>query len=365
MKNKLILRMYVILLITVLIIAGGVFATVFVLSYSAMVEDIQGRAIGVKDFIMDSLYAEDLTDVGEDSPEGIAASLHIQGILERLRVAGNLSRLYVAKEDEAGEIITTTGYMPGGALEADLRLSLREGIAVMGEGIYHTDTGAVYTIFWPVRDQGHQLVGVVCMEFDANIIYSSHRQAAVYSLGLSGAMFILISVIAYLSMSRVTESTYKKLAYTDILTGYENRMAFEHRLRECGDLAEQGKNVALIICDVNNLKTINDTIGHKAGDAYIKNTADLIFDNLGGKETLYRIGGDEFAAIITERKENEIEKIMESLRKEKRPAYKTQAFSCGCGAATFTKGVDENLKDTFKRADEAMYIEKKRLKGLL
>jgi len=142
-------------------------------------------------------------------------------------------------------------------------------------------------------------------------------------------------------------------------------MAFEHRLRECGDLAEQGKNVALIICDVNNLKTINDTIGHKAGDAYIKNTADLIFDNLGGKETLYRIGGDEFAAIIAERKENEIDKIMESLRKEKRPAYRTQAFSCACGAATFSRSLDETLRDTFKRADEVMYIEKKRQKGLL
>ncbi|MCL2718982.1 MAG: hypothetical protein FWE14_09420, partial [Lachnospiraceae bacterium] len=78
MKNKLILRMYVILLVTVLVIAGGVFTTVFVLSYSAMVEDIMNRATGVKDFILDNLYAEDLVDIGGDSPEAVAASLHIQ-----------------------------------------------------------------------------------------------------------------------------------------------------------------------------------------------------------------------------------------------------------------------------------------------
>ncbi|MCL2719646.1 MAG: GGDEF domain-containing protein, partial [Lachnospiraceae bacterium] len=274
---------------------------------------------------------------------------------------------------EAGAIITTlralsggggAGYLPAGQLEADLKLSLREGVAVMGEGIYHTDTGAVYTIFWPVNNQEHMLIGVVCMEFDANIIYLSHRQAGLYSLGLSAALFVLISVIAYVSMSRVTESTYKKLAYTDLLTGYENRMAFEHYLRKCGDLAEQGTNVTLIICDVNNLKTINDNQGHEAGDTYLKNTADLIYENLGAGLPLYRIGGDEFASIIAGKRESDIRRIMQSLRDERRVAYKTQLFSCACGAATFIKGVDESMRDVFKRADEAMYEEKKRQKGL-
>lgn len=373
MKNKLILRMYVILLITVLVIAGGVFSTVFVLSYNAMVNDIRNRAGGVKDFILDNLYAEDLVDIGGDSPESMAASLHIQKVLDRLRVAGNLSRLYIAKENERGEIITTmralpggqTDYLPSGRLEADLQLSWHEGVAVMGEGIYQTDTGSVYTIFWPIKNQEHQLVGVVGMEFDANIIYSSYRQAGLYSLALAGALFVLISVIAYLSMSRVTESAYKKLAYTDLLTGYENRMAFEHRLNECSGLVREGKNIALIIFDVNNLKTINDTIGHDAGDTYIMNTARMIFENLDGKGSLYRIGGDEFASVVVEQKESDLERIVESLRKEKRAAYKKQPFSCAWGAATFLSGVDGTLKDTLKRADEAMYVEKKRQKGLL
>jgi len=320
---------------------------------------------------LDNLYAEDLVDIGEDSPSGVYASLQIQEILDQLRGVGNLSRLYVAKENDASEIITSkralsgedADYVPTGALEADLRQSLREGIAVLGRGIYRQDTGSVYTIFWPVKDQDLRMIGAIGMEFDVNSIYMSHRQAAVYSLVLSGTLLVLISIIAYLSMSRVTEPFYKKLAYTDLLTGYENRMAFEHRLRECGELADQGKNVTLIICDVNNLKTVNDTQGHEAGDDYLKNTADLIFQNLGGKGSLYRIGGDEFAVIIAERKESEVESIMESLRREKRPAYKTQLFSCACGAATFTKGVDESLRDVFKRADEAMYIEKKRQKG--
>jgi len=176
---------------------------------------------------------------------------------------------------------------------------------------------------------------------------------------------VLIFVIAYLSMNRATEPYFRKLAYTDFLTGYENRMAFEHRLRVCGDLAEQGRSVTLIIFDVNNLKTINDVQGHEAGDTYLKNTADLIFENLFGFGTLYRIGGDEFASIIIDRNEKEIEKVMNALKMEKRMAFKTQEFSCACGAATFTKGVDNSMRDVLGRADAAMYSEKKRQKGLV
>jgi len=166
-----------------------------------------------------------------------------------------------------------------------------------------------------------------------------------------------------LSMNRATEPYFKKLAYTDFLTGYENRMAFEHRLRECNEFAEQGKSVTLIIFDVNNLKTVNDFQGHEAGDTYLKNTADIIFENLRGFGSLYRIGGDEFASIIVDRSEKEIRKIMKRLGEEKRMAYKTQPFSCAAGAATFTRGVDATMRDVLGRADEAMYAEKKRQKG--
>ena len=373
MKNKLIFRMFIILFITVIVVTGGVLAIVYVMTYNAMMDDINHRATGVKEYILDSLYADDLVDIGIDSPEGINTSLLVQDIHERFKGVGSLSRLYIAREDETGRILTTLcilpgddfGYIPAGILEADLRRSLRDNIAVMGDGIYRTDTGDVYTIFWPVGDRENQLIGAVCMEFDVNMINMTRRQTTLFSVALSGALLVLFSVVAYLSMNRATEPFYKKLAYTDILTGYENRMAFEHKLRECGDLAEQGTSVSMIICDVNNLKIINDNIGHDAGDAYIQNTADLIFENLGGKQPLYRIGGDEFASVLVGKKESEILVIMQSLANEKRSAYKTQPFSCACGFAMFDGETDEDLRDTFKRADEAMYVEKKRQKGLL
>ena len=190
----------------------------------------------------------------------------------------------------------------------------------------------------------------------------SQRFALFYNSIFSGMLLILISVIAYLSMNTTSEPYYKKMAFTDMLTGHENRMAFEHRLRACGPLADHGESVTLIVFDLNTLKKINDTHGHKAGDTYLKNTADFIFENLEGRAPLYRIGGDEFASIIVGINETELEVILQNMRTEKRKVYRNYRFSCAFGAATFIVGMDKSLRDVFKRADEAMYVEKIRTK---
>jgi len=193
----------------------------------------------------------------------------------------------------------------------------------------------------------------------------SYRFALIYSLVLSGVLIILTSIIVYMSIRNTGEPFYKKMAFTDMLTGYENRMAFEQRLKACGPIADRGVSVTMIIFDLNTLKLINDTFGHRAGDMYLKNTADMIYQNLGGKAPLYRIGGDEFASIMVGIKEIELQVIMQNFRKEKRMAYKNHPFNCAFGAATFSSRIDKSLRDVFKRADDAMYIEKKRQKSYL
>jgi len=191
-----------------------------------------------------------------------------------------------------------------------------------------------------------------------------YGRAAILSMGLSGALILTTLVATCMLIKKAAVPYVKKLAYTDVLTGYENRMAFEHRLREVGDLAERGKPVALIIFDINDLKTINDVKGHDAGDAYITNTANIIHEKLRDYGSLYRIGGDEFASIIAGKDEIEIEEIMRDLRNEKKMVLDDNPFSCACGVAFFINGVDRTMRDVFKRADDEMYEEKKRQKGI-
>jgi diguanylate cyclase (GGDEF)-like protein len=366
MRNKLIRRMYIVLIINVVLVAASVFGIVYFMLNNAMIEDIQQRAIGATDFIVRHLNPDHIKNIGEDNQIGDEA----RQLFEQLETIMNLERLYVADVKPNGDIDTKNAdkseYILSERLEADLRKSLDESEPVFGSRIYKNNNGiGVYSVFWPVFEESGARVGVICMEFDTDIIYQSNSNAAIYSVALSGTLIILFFIIAFLAMSRASEPFYKKLAYTDVLTGYENRMAFEHRMRECHAIADRGESVAIIVCDVNNLKTVNDVQGHEAGDKYLQLTADILFEHLPKGSPFYRIGGDEYATILVGIKEYELYDLMQRYQEENRPTVKNQPFSCACGAALFTRGIDENMRDVFKRADEAMYVEKKRQKALL
>lgn len=90
-------------------------------------------------------------------------------------------------------------------------------------------------------------------------------------------------------------NAYQTLAYTDQMTGLHNRTCFNI---DFGKLSENPDDIAVIDFDLNNLKYTNDTFGHSAGDLYIKNCATIIYEIFNGIGTCYRVGGDEFVALI-------------------------------------------------------------------
>ncbi|MBP3701965.1 MAG: GGDEF domain-containing protein [Lachnospiraceae bacterium] len=93
---------------------------------------------------------------------------------------------------------------------------------------------------------------------------------------------------------------YQRLAKEDSLTGIGNRLAFEEKIAEIQNLADTYENVALIFLDVNGLKDINDRYGHNAGDELIVAAARCINKAFSPWGSCYRIGGDEFCAILLE-----------------------------------------------------------------
>jgi len=363
--------MFVILFITVLAVAAGVLGIVYSLSYNSTMNDIRHRANGVRDYIASNLTVEDIELIADVSEAGEQTRRHINEMLGQLRGVGNITYLYIVQVDEAGGLYTSMSaasddgepYLPTGELADDLYRSLREQVQVTGRSIYQTGHGRVFSVFWPVLNSHYDTIGVVGMEFDVEGVYNSYNRMMVYSVALSGALIVLFSIIAFLSMSRASEPFYKKLAYTDLLTGCENRMAFEQRLREAGTLHDRGKSVTMMIFDVNNLKTVNDYLGHKQGDAYLKNTADVLVEHISPAGSLYRIGGDEFATILVEVDRKVVQIILDKIKAEKRQVLKNFPFSCACGAATFDTSLDKSMRDVFSRADKAMYDDKRRQKG--
>ncbi|MGN0346848.1 MAG: histidine kinase N-terminal 7TM domain-containing protein [Lachnospiraceae bacterium] len=114
----------------------------------------------------------------------------------------------------------------------------------------------------------------------------------------------------------------KKMTETDTLTGLFNRFAYEYRISEMKKNGNQAEHLILFVMDVNGLKTVNDTKGHDVGDSMIYDAAQCILQAIGDQGTCYRVGGDEFAALVAqkdadpERIKNNIKAIAEKCQKE-------------------------------------------------
>ncbi len=154
-------------------------------------------------------------------------------------------------------------------------------------------------------------------------------------------------------------NSYQKLAYTDQMTGMNNRTCFNIDFSE---LSKNPEDVAIIDFDLNNLKYTNDTFGHSAGDLYIKNCATIIDEIFDGIGKCYRVGGDEFVVLIEKASAVDIPRYMAMLEanvdacnRENRKLRMQIAY----GYAIFMADTDKNLEDTYNRADKIMYANKK------
>ena len=157
-----------------------------------------------------------------------------------------------------------------------------------------------------------------------------------------------------------------ELARRDELTGAKNKNAYrelEQALQLSIDNSEERPAFAIVVCDLNNLKHINDTLGHKIGDEYIQASCKLIFDTFS-HSPVFRIGGDEFVAVLTERDYTNKDKLFSQLKKLVLDNNRTgKGPIIASGMSVFDSSTDSKVSDVFERADTMMYKNKKELKG--
>lgn len=147
----------------------------------------------------------------------------------------------------------------------------------------------------------------------------------------------------------------RSLAYVDGLTGLENRTAYEDHVKRLDDeIACKTAKFAVIVFDLNELKEINDKNGHDAGDrALLKVAVSLIKAFPEG--AIYRTGGDEFAVII----EGDCSGVAERLERVDRALAEDESIASAKGYSVFDAGTDMYYREVYKRADNAMYDDKK------
>ena len=157
----------------------------------------------------------------------------------------------------------------------------------------------------------------------------------------------------------------KQIASTDPLTGVKSKLAYAESERIINEDIDAGliNEFAIAVCDVNGLKHINDTLGHKAGDEYIKTACKFICDHVV-YSPVYRIGGDEFVVILTGTDYANRDKIINTLNKGAVDAITNGGPVVSIGISDFQPGKDKGFKEVFERADALMYERKKHLKGI-
>ena len=154
-------------------------------------------------------------------------------------------------------------------------------------------------------------------------------------------------------------------ALHDSLTGLPNRSLFVDRLRHSVARAERtGTPVAVLFCDLDGFKTVNDSLGHRTGDRLLVSVAERLADCLRPADTIARLGGDEFAVLLEELREpgdaaRAAQRLLDSLEAPFELREREFFISASIGIAAGTKEPETLLRD----ADLAMYRAKSRGKG--
>jgi diguanylate cyclase (GGDEF)-like protein len=159
-------------------------------------------------------------------------------------------------------------------------------------------------------------------------------------------------IVAGLIVNWLTQQI-RFLARTDALTGLFNRRTLEEELkRELGRAARDHRPVSVLLIDIDNLKVVNDTLGHSAGDRLLKACGAAWHGRLRSADLLARYGGDEFAVILPECAMSHAVEVGERLC-----AATPGETSSSIGAAQWDG--KESSDQMLRRADDALYAAKR------
>lgn len=163
--------------------------------------------------------------------------------------------------------------------------------------------------------------------------------------------------------SNVEKETIINMAYTDNLTGINNRRCFEEDTEK---LVDSKTNFTVVAVDMNNLKMINDELGHKFGDEALIKVANGLkrFEEFG--EKCYRMGGDEFEVICTKMTGEQIDSLCSEINAElgKTEYFPGKPLSMAYGYFRFSANMDKEVNKVLAQADKKMYEKKAKMKAM-
>lgn len=174
----------------------------------------------------------------------------------------------------------------------------------------------------------------------------------------------VVAISGDITEIRRKEKKLSDMAYSDHLTGLPNRRLFMDRLQQAFYTSDRtGKLTALMVLDCDKFKNINDTLGHDVGDEVIKIFAKRVKSSLRKRDTLSRVGGDEFTIVLPEinKVEDVIDisnRILKIVNEKILIKEKELQISTSIGISFYNPIAPSNIDKLFKQADNELYIAK-------
>ncbi len=260
----------------------------------------------------------------------------------------------------------------GEKLTADFEEGKEGSVSLVSRGVNET------LCYAPVPNTGWMLAVLI----RESIIHEQFREISENSHLISRILIVvtLLSMVVFaavlllqsrtilramLENERENSRIFQNMANTDSMTGVRNKHAYseyENHLDYRLHSGELGNEIAVLVCDVNGLKHVNDTKGHAAGDQLIKDAAALLCEHFV-HGAVFRIGGDEFAVILHDKGYTTMEETLAAINREIEENIKKDKVVIAIGYSVLKKE-DTQIHDVFERADQMMYERKKELKAM-
>ena len=217
---------------------------------------------------------------------------------------------------------------------------------------------------------GAEEEGTLFIDIELELLRRNNTRSIASVFGLFGLSLLLLVNNYSIMQKRARENeielgNIRNIANRDPLTGVKSKHAYveqEHKVNEAIQ-ENPAMEFAVVVCDVNGLKAVNDQQGHKAGDAYICEACHIVCE-VFQHSPVYRIGGDEFVAFLMGRDYEIRQELLEELNRRVEANIQTGKATLSAGMSEYQAGQDKKYHTVFERADERMYQRKKQMKSM-
>ena len=344
----------------------------------AMVEEMSKRALVVANttailLSLNSLPYIELARAIQEDPEILDRKKYesLQVLLIKLRQDANMDYLYTQCKGEDSSAILVLGSLEEGktlssfSLQANKRVHFLQGTMAFQDATSQ-QTGLVEHERWgpsifahaPIKESAEGKVpGVVSAGFSITSLKKSFQNMLFLIVGLH----LLTSILVALAICILLHLRERSLT-VEYLTKLGTKQFFENQLTTIADHAKSSKiPFTLLLLDLDGFKQINDTYGHLTGDSVLQVVATIIRSHVQVSDICSRIGGDEFAIILTSSALEEAlltaQSIQNSIQCYSTEEYPELELSASIGVTQWSES--QSTQEIIEQADQALYKAKK------